>query len=343
MKKRRSKYFIITLLIILILLVLGTFIKLPYYVTKPGLAQELEPIIDVENGYEVEGKFMLTTIRMGQANIFSYGWAKLNKYYEIYPINQIRKDNESDEEYNNRQLYYMEDSQESAITVAYKYANKPVSTKNHGIYVMQVVKGMPAADDLKPGDRVFQVDGIEIKDQNEFIEYVGNKKENEKITLTFEREGKEQSVTIPIVPFPDIPDKIGIGITLITDKEVISDPKVTIDTEKIGGPSAGLMFTIEIYNQLIKEDLTHGLNIAGTGTINSDGIVGPIGGISQKIVAADNSNVDIFFAPNENGKPNSDYEQALETAKDIKSDMKIIPVDTFEEAIKYLESLSDKK
>ncbi|MFP3361706.1 S16 family serine protease, partial [Planococcus sp. SIMBA_143] len=75
------------------------------------------------------------------------------------------------------------------------------------------------------------------------------------------------------------------------------DPSIKINTDEIGGPSAGLMFSLEIYNQLTEEDWTKGYEIAGTGTINDEGEVGPIGGIKQKIVAADGSGAEIFFAP----------------------------------------------
>src|SRR5690606_18217259 len=128
-----SKHLIRVLLFVLVIVVVATFIKLPYYVTTPGMAKELEPIIDVDNGYESEGDFLLTTVRMGRANVFTYAWAKLNKYHVIYPINHIRDKDESDEEYTNRQLFYMEDSQEAAITVAYTNANKEVRVENHGI------------------------------------------------------------------------------------------------------------------------------------------------------------------------------------------------------------------
>jgi Lon-like protease len=342
MKRKRNKAYLKALVIGVVLAILGTFIQLPYYVTKPGMATELDPIINVENGYEEEGEFMLTTIRLGQANIFSYAWAKFQKYHEILPINHVRRENESDEEYTNRQLFYMEDSQESAITVAYKYANKPVTVKNHGIYIMGIVEGMPAEKVLKPGDRIFAVDGKQIEEHTEFMKYVADKKENETINIGVDRNGEEKTVSVSLAPFPKDPDKIGIGIELITDLEVVADPKIKIDSKKIGGPSAGLMFTLEIYNQLTEKDLTHGLRIAGTGTINTKGQVGPIGGIGQKIVAADNTDVDIFFAPNENGAADSDYRQALETAKDIKTDMKIVPVDTFEDALHYLENLDEK-
>jgi len=324
-----------------VLALLFTFIQLPYYVTKPGMAQELEPIIDVEGGYEEEGSFMLTTVRMGKANIFSYLWAKIDDYHMIYPIEQIRQEGESDEEYTYRQLHLMEGSKESAITVAYRYANKSVSYTYHGIYVMGVVKGMSAEKQLKPGDRIFKVNDNDIQTSEEFIEYVSGMKEGDKIEITFERDDKEQVATLTVQPFPEEPDRVGVGISLVTDKEIVATPSINIDTEKIGGPSAGLMFTLEIYNQLTEEDITHGLKIAGTGSINENGEVGRIGGISQKIVAADKSGVDVFFAPNELGSSTSNYQEALKTAEDIHTDMKIVPVDTFEEAVTYLENYGE--
>ena len=94
-------------------------------------------------------------------------------------------------------------------------------------------------------------------------------------------------------------------------RTLIVHPKVTVHSDEIGGPSAGFMFSLEIYNQLTKEDLTKGYKIAGTGTISTDGTVGKIGGIEQKVVAADKAGAEIFFAPNENGEKNSNYQNAI--------------------------------
>jgi PDZ domain-containing protein len=128
----------------------------------------------------------------------------------------------------------------------------------------------------------------------------------------------------------------------VTDRELITDPDISLDTNNIGGPSAGLMMTLEIYNQLTEEDYTKGYHVAGTGTIDENGTVGPIGGISQKIVAADKSGAEIFFAPNQNGIAASNYKEAAATAKDIETDMKIVPIDTFDDAVDYLKSLKEK-
>ncbi len=142
--------------------------------------------------------------------------------------------------------------------------------------------------------------------------------------------------------FPDDPKRAGIGVALYTDRNVKVKPDLHFSIENIGGPSAGLMMSLEIYNQLTKPDETKGYNIAGTGTIDVDGKVGPIGGIDQKVVAADKAGKDIFFAPNQNGAENSDYKNAVKTAKAIKSDMKIVPVDTMQDALDYLDQLKVK-
>ncbi|MDQ0227060.1 SepM family pheromone-processing serine protease [Metabacillus niabensis] len=332
-----------SILLCSLIIIAVTFIKLPYYVTKPGMAAELEPIVEVENGYKNEsGSFSLTTVQFGRANPITYMWAKFHDYYYLMPLEDFKRKDESDEDYFKRQLHLMETSQESAITTAYLKANKSVSYSFHGVYVEEIVKGMPAENKLKVGDRIYKVDQYLFQTAEEFIEYVGNKENGDKITISFERDGVKKQVEVPVAPFEEEPSKIGIGISLITDRELIVDPKIKLNTEEIGGPSAGLMMALEIYNQLNKEDISKGYKIAGTGTINPEGEVGPIGGISQKIVAADKAGMDIFFAPNEKGKNTSNYQEAIEVGKKIKTKMKIVPVDTFDDALDYLQKLKEK-
>ncbi|MBP3040260.1 PDZ domain-containing protein [Bacillaceae bacterium Marseille-Q3522] len=342
MKNRFSKRVIAIALAALFILFGSSFISLPYYVTKPGMAMELNPIIEVENGYDEQGTFMLTTVRMGKANIYTYMLAKWSEYQHIYPEDQIRNKNESEEEYNVRQLYLMSSSKQAATEVAYRAAGKSVQYTYNGVYVLNVLQEMPAEGKLEAGDRITRVDGIEFQSANEFMEIIADKTEGESITLTYIRAGKTDDVVLKLQAFPKEKTKIGVGIGLVDDKEVHVDPAVTVNTEDIGGPSAGFMFSLEIYNQLTATDITKGYRIAGTGTISPDGTIGRIGGIEQKIVAANNAGAEIFFAPNEKGSPDSNYRAAVKTAKDIHTKMKIVPVDTFSEALQYLDSLEKK-
>lgn len=337
----RSRIMKIGLISLSLILVIAYLFPIPYYVSKPGMAKELEPIIEVDNGTTSNGSFMLTTIQMGKANVFSIALATMMDYWEISPENEVRREQETDEEYNMRQLHMMEGSKEKAIISAYRAAGKPYETLYKGIYVYGVVKGMPAEDHLKAGDRVTKVDEQPLTSTKQFMEYIATKKIGDSLKLEVIRDKKVIHKKVSLEKLSQT-GKLGIGIELIDDIEVKTTPQVSIESDQIGGPSAGLMFSLEIYNQLVEEDITKGYKIAGTGTVEGDGVVGPIGGIDQKIVAADKSGAEIFFAPNEKGKKDSNYLVAKKTAEDIKTQMKVVPVDTMEEALAYLEKLKEK-
>ncbi|WP_028398901.1 SepM family pheromone-processing serine protease [Ectobacillus panaciterrae] len=339
---KRLRYF--TVFIIAIMLAFAVmYVPLPYYITKPGLAEKLEPYVHVDGGYKEKGDFMLVTVSMSRANITNYVIAKLNKYYEIYPEEEILGKGESDEQYQFRQLHLMDASQSAAIFNAYQRANKKVEFENRGVLVVAVSKNMPAAKELKLGDRLTAVDGKQLKTSEEFIDYVKTKKQGDTVRIDYIRNDEKKSTSLSLVPIKGEPDRVGIGVQITTDQKLQVDQKVKIDSHGIGGPSAGMMFTLEIYNQLTKEDITKGYEVAGTGTIDAKGEVGPIGGISQKVIAADKAGADIFFAPNEHNAPHSNYSDAVKTAKDIGTKMKIVPVDTLDDPLNYLEKLPVKK
>lgn len=338
MQKRKT---VITVAMIFAAFIFLNYYTLPYYVSRPGIAKVLDEVIEVEDGFDNEGEFMLTTIRMGKANLISYFMTKINKYYELEPLETVKLENESDEEYHVRQLYYMENSQENALQVAFKKAGKEIDVKMQGIYVLSVLEGSPADGILQPGDLITKIDGESFNSSVGYTDYIQEKQHGDEIEVSLIRKSKEHTKAIIIEEIQEL-GKPGIGISLVEDKNIETNPPVFIDTNQIGGPSAGLMFTLEIYNQLMDEDITKGYSIAGTGTITPDGTVGPIGGIEQKIVAADDAGAEIFFAPNENGAENSNYENAVITAKDINTDMKVVPVDTIDDALEFLDQLGRK-
>ena len=176
------KTYVPHILVAVMLVLASAFYYLPYYVTKPGMAKELEPIIEVSDGDQAEGSFMLTTVRMGRANIYSYLLAKWSKYQEIYPEASIRSEGETDEEYNIRQLHLMDSSKNHAIKVAYEKAGKEISYKYLGVYVLDVHKDMPAAKVLKAGDQIIQVDNLRFESSRQFMDYIATKKAGEEDT-----------------------------------------------------------------------------------------------------------------------------------------------------------------
>lgn len=336
---RLSRKNIVIYAIAIIFAMFLSFFKLPYYIHKPGSADPLDPIVQVENGYASDGEFHLMTVRSSIATPVQYVLAKLRSYHDIVPIESVRPEGLSEEEYRLAQLQMMQDSQQSSKVVAYTAAGADVDIVYEGVYVVAVSTDMPAEGKMQSGDRIVAIDNHEVNQSDKMIELVGEKEVDDDVLIRFERDGREEEVTLQVQPLGDGIDRVGIGVQLMNDQSVVVDPEVTFSSGNIGGPSAGLMFALEMYDQLIGEDITKGRMIAGTGKLDFDGNVQAIGGVDKKVVAADKAGCEIFFAPNENGSPTSNYVVAKEAAEDIGTDMIIVPVDTFEEALEYLEGL----
>lgn len=340
MKKRikRIKGLNILLITGIILLLIG-FIPLPYYVTKPGLAQPLSPYVKVEGAISQPGDFMLTTVAMSKANIYTYLETYMNPIYHLYKTSDIKLNGESEKDYEFRQKLYMEESKQAAILNAYKKAGKPFQYNQNGVLVISVIKDMPAYQKLKLGDVITKVNQSKIQTVKDFTNKITKGKPGTRFTLEVKRKNHTFIENIKTKAFKENPKRSGIGVSIVNNVKLTTQPNVTINSEEIGGPSGGLMFTLETYDQLIDENLAKGYEIAGTGTIDEEGNVGPIGGISQKIVAASDAGAKLFFAPAEKGRKNSNYNEAVKTAKKYKIKMKIVPVNTFDDALSYLEKM----
>lgn len=336
---RRHIFF--TFIIFAIAFFLMTF-ELPYYVYKPGHTAELHNIVTVEERHESSGKMQLVTVSGSHATPIDLLWSKVLKFHDLVPIGEARPEGMSDEEYMHGQLHLMESSQHASTVVAYKAAGKDVKVNFSGVHVMSVIEHMPAYDIVQIGDIIVSVDDQKIEEANDLISYVETKQVGETVHLQLMRNGETINETLKLTSFPDNPDKVGIGIQLVTERSIEVDPPIEFDSGKIGGPSAGLMFSLEIYNQLTEEDITKGYNIVGTGEVDFDGNVLRIGGVDKKVVAAHKKGCDIFFVPYENGEKDSNYEVAKQVAKQINTPMKIVPVDHFNDALQYLKKLPPK-
>lgn len=171
-----------------------------------------------------------------------------------------------------------------------------------------------------------------------------HKKKGAPIEITYLRNGKQKKATGQTVKLAGT-NRSGIGISLAERTRIISATKIKTDMEGIGGPSAGLMLALQMYSQLSRTNLKLGRNIAGTGTISSNGEVGDIGGIDKKVVAADRAGAKIFFAPNnpvsaieKKADPQaiSNYQEAKKAVKKFNLKIKVVPVRVITDAISYL-------
>ncbi|AFV71921.1 Peptidase S16 [Streptococcus agalactiae] len=178
---------------------------------------------------------------------------------------------------------------------------------------------------------------------SQLIKYVAALHLGDKVKVQYTSQGKKKESVGKVIKLSN--GKNGIGIGLTDHTEVSSDVPVDFNTEGVGGPSAGLMFTLAIYDQLVKEDLRKGRKIAGTGTIEQNGHVGDIGGAGLKVVSAAKKGMDIFFVPNNpidknakkgKTKVQTNYQEAKAAAKRLGTKMKIVPVQNVQQAIDYL-------
>ncbi|GIP33003.1 SepM family pheromone-processing serine protease [Paenibacillus sp. J2TS4] len=335
------------------------FIPLPYYIYKPGSAENIRPMVEIPQGGQPEsGSFMLTTVGVVNSNLIGYLYAQWSDLYELRPKETVRREGETEREYNKRQEYNMVTSQSSAIQVAYQKAGIPYRIDNVGIIVLQVAQEMPAYGKLQAGDIIKEVDGRTAAAASELTEYLQSKSAGDEVSVTFQRGSATKTETIALGQLPSDKDdpvekpRPGLGVTIGTLQEVRAEDEakqVYVKAGNIGGPSAGLMFSLEIYNQLVEEDITKGYRIAGTGELDVHGNVGVIGGIQFKVVAAHREGADIFFAPEDwipepgqNFAPIPNASIAEEQAKKIKTEMKIVPVRTVDDALAYLKSLPPK-
>ncbi len=156
-------------------------------------------------------------------------------------------------------------------------------------------------DKLQIADTVTEVNGKSFKSSEEMMKFIQKQKVGDPVNIKVTRiDGGNHSFDGHFVKIST--GKTGIGISLVDHTEVITTPKVTIDAGQIGGPSAGMMFTLEIYSQITGKNLRDGREIAGTGTINSDGSIGQIGGVDKKIATASKEGANLFLVPDSGSK-----------------------------------------
>lgn len=337
------------ILIVFIVVYLFAFQPIPYYLESPGQAFGLDSMVEIDEKYtENEGEFYLTTVGIRRATPMT-ALSSLRPFHSLLNERQLFGEVSDFDAYDRIQKYYMESSGNAAIQVAFEAADFPYELKFNGVYVLQILEQSDFSDDLQVGDTVKAVDGKAFETSLDFIDYVSQLEVGQEVKITYERSEETLQSAGKLIPLET--GVAGIGIGLVDNTTLQSDPSVEIHSGGIGGPSAGLMFSLQIYNALVDEDLLGKKKIAGTGTIQADGTVGRIGGIDKKIVAADKENVDYFFAPDDaipaeikeiNPTITTNYEEAMAAAGRIGTDMKVIPVQTFDDAVTFLQDLASE-
>lgn len=335
-KSNKLRYWLIGVAIFLALTIFCVW-PTKYYIEAPGETASLSQYVKLgkQSGRK---NFYLVTVSERPAVMIDYLTSYLRPFDSRYTAQELMG-NSTSQEYDQMQEYYMQTSQNNAIYYAAKKAKVPVKQRYLGVYVMSIMSNSNFKNKLKVGDTVTSVNNVKFKSTQELINYVNHLEPNSKVRLSVLRKGQKKTYTAKTVSLKGT-KRSGIGIGLVDRTEVVTDPKIKIDAGDIGGPSAGLMFSLECYQLFTKKTLSN-QKVAGTGTIDEKGHVGIIGGIEKKVVSADKSGMKIFFAPTDQPdgvkKSDTNYEQAKQTAKKIHSKMKIVPVSNFADALNYLQ------
>jgi Lon-like protease len=226
----------------------------------------------------------------------------------------------------------MNRSERIAAAVALQAAGKDVDASPRGALVESVAVDVPAANTLRNGDVIVGAAGRAVRTPDALRRAVGHVTPGDPVRLRLRREGRQLERTVRTVAAPDDEKRAIIGVQVSQDASIELPVDVEIDLGDVGGPSAGLPFALEVYQEL-GNDVDRGYRIAATGEIELDGTVVPVGGVKQKTFGVRSSGADVFLVPAGDN---------AETAQQYAGDLRVIPVDSFEQALRVLRTLPEK-
>lgn len=327
---------LVALPLVVALIVIAWVVPLPYTIYSPGPTVNVlgefdgKDIVQVEGhkSYRDKGQLRMTTVsettREARLGLWTLLGAWMSETEAVYPREVAYPDQGSVEDDREAGQVQMASAQDAAIAAAFTKLGEDVDE----VSVAEVTEDAPAAGKLKADDVVTKVGDKAVDTPEEVVAEVQKVEPGDTVELTVERKGKTLTETIKT---GEKDGKAFIGVSLGATYEFPYDVKITLDPA-IGGPSAGLMMALSVYDTLTEGPLTGGKLIAGTGTIDGDGNVGPIGGIQQKIPGAAADGAKLFLVPAGNC-------QDVEGAEN--GDMRLTRVENLDDAIKAIETWTE--
>lgn len=323
-------------------MVIGSLVHLPYAVMSPGPSvntlgtlegQDL-PLISIDGAptYPTEGELDFTTVSVAGGPGFPVDvWTVLGAWIDpdrdVFPVDQVFDPNASQEQLAEENAIQMQGSQQEATAVALRALGHEVPTY---IVIAELLEDSRAKDVLKEGDRLVTVAGVPASGADEVRQALQTVEPGQTVSVEVSRNGRTLEVVAPTIEGQQGTTALGVLLRLDHDFPV----KVSITAGEVGGPSAGLMFALGIYDRLTPGSLTGGLEVAGTGTIDDDGLVGPIGGIKQKLAGAADDGSDYFLAPADN---------CPEVRGNVPEGVEVFRVASFDEARLVVEGIAAGK
>ncbi len=229
-------------------------------------------------------------------------------------------------------LRQMDRSEQVAAAVALRQLGYKVDAKPEGALVVFVAPDAPAAGKLEPTEVIVGVDGSPVRTPEGLRRLIGKHKPGESVRLEVRAGGATRMVEVGTIKSPDEPGRPIVGIQVEQYANIKLPLSVDIDLGGVGGPSAGLAFALDVVDEL-RGNVDRGLRVAATGEIELDGTVAPIGGVKQKVIGARRSHADVFLVPA--------GDNAVEARRHA-GDLRIIPVESFAQALRVLATIAKK-
>ncbi|CAN5530206.1 PDZ domain-containing protein [soil metagenome] len=341
---RRAGFLVVTVVLVVAMVAVLNLVHVPKVIYRPGPTYDTlgevdgTSVIEVDGlkSYPTAGTLDFTTITLSGGPRFpvsAWEWigAQFDPTTSIADEKEVFPDNVTPAEVREQNLELMTNSQQQAAVVALRAIDEEVPEE---VKVAQVLVDAPADGVLSVNDTIVRVLDTDIESPDDLRAILQEVTPGEDVDFVIERDGEMQTIAVPTTEQVDT-DADGnqssrtiIGIYPVSDFELPYD--IAINAGNVGGPSAGLMFTLAVYDMITPGELTGGLDFAGTGTMNSKGDVGPIGGIQQKMVGAQRGGAEYFLAPAKN---------CGEVKSNIPDGLKVAKVATFDEARDVVESV----
>lgn len=300
----------------------------PYFLITPGGTYDIGSRLRVPDEHRKPmGRMAFTAVFEQEASWGEVARAKVVGRAEVVPAVDVRPPGTTQEQVNQTNKRLIDESKPVAAVVALRAAGYPVDITGQGAEVESLIEGMPAQGILQVGDIIVAVDAQPIDTTNSLIQAITRHRVGDQVTLTIRRDGQDQDIQVGTRSSPSDPGRPIVGITVSTYLFDVRMPfPVDVESDNVGGPSAGFMFALGILDAVTDGDLTRGYYVAGTGTIGQDGVVGAVGGAAEKALAAEQDGAQVFLVPKD------DSEEARRWVKQLQ----IVPIERFEDAIHAL-------
>jgi PDZ domain-containing protein len=315
-------------LAIVVIAAAAAIVPLPLVAVAPGGALPIPPRVSLgAPAHPVHGQFLLTGVRLSEPPAVGAVADMIDPKVDLEPRPRVIPPGVRRDEFLQAQLRLFRESADVAAAVGLQRAGYPVRVSGGGARVVGVIAGSPADGVLREGDVIVAVDGRPVRTASDVAEATARIAGDQPLPVTFRRGDEVRTVTLRVTKVSQL-GRPGLGVALVSlDPQIVLPFPVTIDQDDIGGPSAGLMMALTVFDLADPGDLAQGRVIAGTGTIDLNGNVGPVGGVRQKVLAAEAARAVVFVVPDD---------EAKEARKAAGNRLAIKPVRTFDEALDAL-------